>query len=29
MDKPLKHEADHEPLCRAIVVNMWIYTIYF
>jgi len=29
MDKPLEHEADPEPLCRAVVVNMWIYTIHF
>jgi len=29
MDKPLEHNADNEPLCRVIVVNMWIYTIHF
>jgi hypothetical protein len=29
MDKPMEHEAEHEPLCRAKVVNMWIYTIHF
>jgi hypothetical protein len=29
MVKPLEHETDHKLVCRAKVVNMWIYTIHF